>query len=168
MFGRIFKQVSDLISRCGLLHPRELADYCEVNVLYVPTKRLRGGFIDIPDGAIVVVSPLLPRFKRYGILLHEVAHKILHPGTNRFMDHAYIRYSCGKYELEAHLFALIYAVLWDREGFEECEYDPHRFADKYGLSPQAADVVAREIEVRGPEVLKALGYKVPDPEDWVP
>ncbi|WP_279233434.1 hypothetical protein [Desulfofundulus thermobenzoicus] len=31
----------------------------------------------------------------------------------------------------------------------------------------AADVVAGEIETRGPELLKIMGYEVPNLEDWV-
>lgn len=164
LFDRILNKVMELVSRYGLLHPRELADYCGVHVINVPTKRVRGGFFAIPGLPVAAVSLLLPYPHQIGVLLHEVAHRVLHPETNRFMDNVYIKNSYGRFELEAHLFALIYAILWDRQGFEDCGYDVYRFAGIYGLSQRAADVVNRELQARG---LGVLGIGIPG-EEFIP
>lgn len=161
LFEWILKTVQVVIDRFGLLHPGELADCHGIHVLSAPMKRIHGGLIVMLSMPLVVLNDSLPHHRQLGALLHEVAHKVLHPGTNRFMDNPYIKNRCGKYELEAHLFALIYALMWDRQGFEDSGYNVKTFAEMYGLSRSAADVVAREIETRGPVVLEALGLEVP-------
>jgi len=146
MFERISKEVKILIERYGLLRPSELAEHCGLFVLRVPYRRVHGVSLSLGGLRVVTVDPSLPAQRQNGALLHETGHQVLHPGTVGFFIEANPFERPTKYELEAHLFALLYALRWDKWGFEECGCDLFRFAGVYGLPYRAAEVVAWNFE----------------------
>lgn len=141
MFERILKEVKILIDRYGLLHPSDLADRCGLFILRVPFRRVHGISLSLGDFRVVAINPSLPAERQYGALLHETAHQVLHPGMVGFFIEANPFERPTKYELEAHLLTLLYALRWDRWGFEECGCDVFRFAEMYGLPYRAAEIV---------------------------
>ena len=140
MFDRILKTVNTLIGKYGLLHPSALAERCGLFVLRVPYRRVHGVSLSLGGLRVVAIDPSLPIQRQNGALLHETGHQVLHPGTVGFFVEANPFERPTKYELEAHLFALLYALRWDRWGFEECGCDVFRFAGMYGLPHMAAEV----------------------------
>lgn len=138
IFRRILKTVKCLIDLHGLLHPRELAERLGLAVLEVPYRRFKGMSFEF-ELPVVTVDSALPVKRQYGALLHEIGHQVLHPGTTRFLVEANPFERPTKYEIEAHLFTLVYALLWDKYGFEECGYDVYRFAGMYGVPQGVAD-----------------------------
>lgn len=160
MFDWIFKVVMKIISQYGLLRPEDLADYLKINdILPVPVRLIHGGIFNTFATPIILLSADLNDYQRIGCLLHEIFHRVLHPGTNRLMDVAYIINQSEKFELEAHLGALIYAIMWDKEGFENCRYDVYRFAEMYGLSRSAAYRVDEAIREKGLQIFGVEPYE---------
>lgn len=141
MFERISKEVKILIEKYGLLHPFNLAERCDIFVLRVPYRRVHGVSLSLGGLRVVAIDPSLPAQRQNGALLHETGHQVLHPGMVGFFVEANPFERPTKYELEAHLFALLYALRWDRWGFEECRYDVFRFAGMYGLPKRAAEIL---------------------------
>ncbi|RJO62803.1 MAG: ImmA/IrrE family metallo-endopeptidase [Dehalococcoidia bacterium] len=146
VFHKIFAIVKSVISRYGLLPPEELAGGFNVVTLDVNTKQVRGCSMTIAGRRLIALNSSLSNQYRRGVLLHEVGHFLLHPGVNRFFLERSTFFQPGRYETEADLFALTYLLLWNRDGFEECGYDVFRFAECYGLSRRAAEVVYGEVE----------------------
>ncbi|MQL51784.1 hypothetical protein GFC01_05805 [Desulfofundulus thermobenzoicus] len=166
MFDWILEIVMRIIKQYGLLNPGELADYLEINdVLSVPVRIIHGGIFNTFALPIVLLSSDLSDRRRIGCFLHEIFHRVLHPGMNRLMDDVYIINRSEKLELEAHMGALIYAIMWDKEGFEDCCYNVYRFAEMYGLSQSAAYYVDKGIQKNGLEI---FGITPPDPELYTP
>lgn len=168
MFDRILKTVKSLIEKHGLLHPREMAERCGLLVLEIPYRRLHGISFFLAGLRVIAVDSSLPPYRKNGTLFHEITHQILHPGMTRFFIETIPTKRPARYELEADLGGLIYALMWDRQGFVDCGYNVYRFAELYGFCRAAADLVISNLETRGPELLRIMGYEVPDPEDWVP
>lgn len=142
MFDRISKIVYSLVGKYGLLHPFDLAERCGIFVLRVPYRRVHGVSLSLGGLRVVAIDPSLPAQRQNGALLHETGHQVLHPGMVGFFVEANPFERPTKYELEAHLFALLYVLRWDRQGFEECGRDVFRFAGMYGLPKRAAEVAA--------------------------
>lgn len=145
LLKRALKAAASLIEKHGLLHPRELAERCEMLVLEIPYRYVGGLSLDFAGARVVAVDPLLPASQQNGILLHEIGHQVLHPGVAGFFIESNPLERPAKYELEAHLFALVYLLLWDRRKLEECGNDVFRFAGYYGLPRRAAEVVYEEL-----------------------
>lgn len=133
MFERISKSLNLLIETQGLLHPRDLAERLGLTVLEIPYRRLSSISLNFEDVPFVAVDSTLPVYQQNGALLHEVAHQVLHPGTTRFFIEVHLFERQGKYEMEAHLFALLYTLRWDEEGFESLKRKTPQAASRLAL-----------------------------------
>jgi len=136
VFDRVAGLVERLFAIFGPLSPHDLAGTLGIEVRELFYRGINGFSWRSKEGGerVVLVSAALSRRKKDGVLLHEVAHQLLHEGVSRFYLENDPLGRVDKYEVESHLFALLYALRWDREGFEECGYDIYRFAEQYGVS----------------------------------
>ncbi|MGB9803493.1 ImmA/IrrE family metallo-endopeptidase [Desulfofundulus sp.] len=166
MFDWVFKNVMQIIEQYGLVSPKDLADCVGINdILVVPTRILHGGIFDTFAAPLILLSTDLMDYKQIGCLLHEVFHQVLHPHTNRLMNNPYIINCSGRFEVEANVGALIYAIFWDKDLFEQLEYNVFRFAEIYGFPYDAAYHVDLGIQKNGLEI---FGITPPDPEFYTP
>lgn len=142
-----------VVARHGLLSPGELLE-AVADVVFVPLRhgRIRGAsHLNGVDRPLVVINASLLGRKLDGAFLHEGGHIVLHPWANRLFLQGRTLFLPGRYETEADVFALAYALKWDREGLEECGRDALRFAGMYGLPravPYAREAAARVLGTR--------------------
>jgi len=106
----------------------------------VPMKSVRGMVL---GSFLIGVNSEMPLPWQHGVVLHECGHYVLNSGENRFFLERATSQLSGRREMEANLFALLYLLEWDKEGFERFGGDLYRFASEYGLPLQAAEAVLR-------------------------
>ncbi len=136
MHSWIAGEIEMLIAIYGLLPPSELAEQHGLLVLKLSLRRAKGFSLTLDGTRAVAVNSSLPPLEQDGVLLHEIGHRVLHPGLARFFVEEQTRYPLSKFERQANIFALLYAIRWDMQRLEECGTDIGRFAKMYGLGEE--------------------------------
>lgn len=139
VFDRVARAVEKLFVVHGPLPPTDLAEALGIAVIEIPYRGIKGVSINMWGLNAVTVSAHLSPYQKDGALLHEIAHQLFHGGTACFYLESDPLGRATKYEAEAHLFVLLYALRWDKQGLEECGYNLYRFAGMYGVPRRVVD-----------------------------
>lgn len=100
-----------LASKYDTRDPFAIADDLGCIVMYVRLKKLRGFYRYMKRCHIIFINDSLDEVQRRLVCAHELGHMLLHRGLNRFFMDSRTFVVTGKYELDAHHFAvdLIYS-----------------------------------------------------------
>lgn len=134
----IVRKVNGTIRKYGLLSPEDLAKTLFDAVLKVsmPYGHIRGMSYE----NLAVVDANQSPWYLVGSMVHESGHQELHAGINRIFYQYYTYFPLDKYELEADIYGLVYAVRWYVEA-DEPVGNLYDFARLLGFSLEAASRV---------------------------
>lgn len=133
------QKVNETVDKYGLLSPEDLADTLFEAVLRVsmPNGKIRG----VIYNNLLILNQNQPSWHLIGSMIHESGHHELHAGINQLFYHNYTYFSNDRYELEADIYGLIYAIRWYEYGLEGSAGNLYDFAKLLGLHPYAAHMV---------------------------
>lgn len=100
----ITKEVRNLIKKYDTTDPFELADYLNYIVIPYPFKSIRGMLLVVDGTTCIGVNSSLSRKLQGLVVLHEIGHRLLHPGMNYFMLIENTLFPAGKFEHQANRF----------------------------------------------------------------
>jgi|GEM_PF-5889506 len=137
---KVMCEVDRTVYKHGLLSPERLAEALFDGVLRVPLPH--GHIRGMVCGDVLLVNSNQPYWRIIGTLLHECGHREMHPAINQLFFHFHTYLFNSRFELEADMYALIYAARWYEYGPCGCG-NLYELAHALGIPAHVADTVAR-------------------------
>lgn len=122
--------------------PFELAQCLGIVVLFEELGTINGYFNTVCRQRFIHINQNLSETEKRLTAAHELGHVLLHPSTNTYFLRSKTRFSVGRLEQEADLFAVCFLIS-DGELFEYRDFSTGQLSSVFGIPEELVELRLR-------------------------